>query len=53
MRINKEWHAQNPMQKHPTFNQRVKWYLEHVKHCKCRPIPVKLQMEMKYNGIKF
>jgi hypothetical protein len=47
MKINKQWHINNLMPKHPTFQQKVEWHLEHVKHCACRPIPIKLQEEMK------
>jgi len=51
MKMNKEWHDQNPMPKNPTFDQRVQWHTEHQKHCKCRPIPAKLLEKMKGKGI--
>jgi hypothetical protein len=47
MKINKEWHEKNKMPKKATFEQRVKWHLEHAKHCQCRPVPEKLLAEMK------
>jgi len=53
MSINKEWHLKNKMPKNPTFEQRVKWHLEHQKHCNCRKIDGKLAEEMKAKGIKF
>ncbi len=53
MKINKAWHEKNVMPKNPGFEQRVKWHLEHQKHCTCRPIPGKLAEEMKKKGIKF
>lgn len=53
MKLNKDWHTKNPMPKNPTFQQKVEWHLAHVNHCQCRPIPVKLQMEMKEKGIVF
>ena len=53
MKINKAWHEKNKMPKNPTFDQRVKWHLEHQKNCSCRPIAVKLAEEMKKRGIKF
>ena len=53
MKINKEWHLKNKMPKNPTFEQRVKWHLEHAKNCTCRPIPDKLKEEMKKAKIKF
>lgn len=49
MKINKEWHEKNKMPKNPTFEQRVKWHLEHQKNCNCRPIPQKLLSEMAEN----
>jgi len=51
MKINKEWHLLHRMPKNPTFGQRVKWHLEHVENCQCRPIPAKLLEEMKRKGI--
>jgi hypothetical protein len=53
MKMNKEWHLKNKMPKNATFEQRVKWHLEHMKHCACRPIPAKLAEKMKEKGIKF
>lgn len=48
MKINKEWHEKNKMPKSATFEQRVKWHLEHLKNCSCRrEIPKKLAGEMK------
>lgn len=52
-KLNKEWHLAHPMPKNPTFEQRVKWHLEHQKHCGCRKISGKLAEEMKKRGIKF
>jgi len=52
MKINKEWHEQNPMPKNATFEQRVAWHFEHLKHCSCRrEIPKKLAEEMMKRGI--
>ena len=45
--INREWHLKNKMPKNATFEQRVKWHLEHQKNCSCRPIAGKLAQEMK------
>jgi len=53
MKLNKEWHLAHPMPKNPSFEQRVKWHLEHQKHCGCRKISGKLAEEMKKRGIKF
>lgn len=52
MKINKEWHEKNKMPENATFEERVKWHLEHQKHCKCRPIPDKLLSQMKDKHIK-
>jgi len=53
MKLNKEWHLAHPMPKNPSFEQRVKWHLEHQKHCGCRKITGKLAEEMRKRGIKF
>lgn len=51
MKINKEWHDKNIMPENATFDQRVKWHLEHQKNCGCRPIPAKLLEQMKEKGV--
>jgi hypothetical protein len=51
-KLNKDWHLKHPMPPKATFEQRVKWHLEHVKHCACRPIPEKLLEQMREKGIK-
>ncbi len=35
-----------------TFAQRVKWHLEHAKHCACRPMPAELLERVKAGGIE-
>lgn len=52
MPINKEWHLKHKMPKNPTLEQRIKWHIEHEKHCTCRPIPDKLKAEMENLKIK-
>ncbi len=47
MAINAEWHAKNRMPRNPTLDQRVKWHLEHVRHCSCRPVDADVLEEMK------
>src|SRR3989344_2376062 len=48
MTINKEWHEKNKMPKNASFEERIKWHLEHNKNCSCRPgFPKKLEEEMK------
>jgi hypothetical protein len=51
-KINADWHRQHPMPKNPTIDQRIKWHLEHLKHCQCRTdLPPKLIEEIKKRGI--
>ncbi|HVX92954.1 MAG TPA: hypothetical protein VHA74_02455 [Candidatus Dojkabacteria bacterium] len=47
MKINKEWHLKNRMPKNATLEQRIKWYLEHLKNCKCRDIPENIKKEIE------
>ena len=35
-KANTEWHLANKMPKNATFDQRVEWHREHLKHCACR-----------------
>lgn len=51
-KLNRSWHLKHAMPPKATFEQRVKWHLEHVKHCACRPIPAKLLEQMREKGIK-
>jgi hypothetical protein len=51
MKLNKEWHLAHRMPANATLEQRIKWHLEHAKHCSCREIPVKLKEIMKQRGI--
>jgi len=51
MKLNKQWHEKNKMPKNASFDERVKWHLEHQKNCSCAPIPKKLLEEMKNKGI--
>jgi hypothetical protein len=48
----KKWHDKNRMPKNPTIEQRIKWHLEHEKHCGCRLIPKDLVKEMKKRGLR-
>lgn len=51
MKTNREWHLKHRMPVNATFEQRVKWHLDHQKNCQCRPIPAKLLEEMKKKGL--
>ncbi len=46
-KINKEWHQSHRMPKNATVAQRIEWHMEHAQHCHCRPVPPKLQEEIK------
>ena len=47
MKINKEWHMKNKMPKNPTHEERMKWHIEHAKHCTCREIPDSIRKEIE------
>ena len=49
-KLNRAWHEKNRMPARPTIDQRIRWHLEHRKHCGCRPIPEKLAAAMKARG---
>ena len=52
MPINKTWHLENRIPANATFEERVKWHLDHIKNCTCAPIPKKLAEEMRQKGLK-
>jgi len=52
MALNAAWHNAHPMPKRPTLDQRIEWHRQHARHCACRPIPEKLQAEMKKRGVR-
>jgi len=37
--MNREWHKEHKMPRTVTAKERVKWHLEHVRNCSCRPFP--------------
>lgn len=47
-KINKEWHLANKMLKNATFEQRIKWHIEHKKNCSCYPVSKKLKKKLKH-----
>lgn len=49
--MNTLWHEQHKMPTRATVEQRVRWHLEHAKHCGCRPVPRSVLEEMKKRGI--
>ena len=50
-KINKAWHEKNRMPDRPTMKERIKWHLDHVKNCGCRPIPNTVLEEIRKQGI--
>lgn len=51
-KLNAEWHKKNRMPKNPSFEQRVKWHIEHVQHCACRKPSGVMFEELKKRGVK-
>jgi len=47
MPINREWHEKNRMPKNATDEQRLKWHLEHAKHCDCRPLTKDFEAKLR------
>ena len=50
-RMNKPWHELNKMPTKASLEQRVRWHLEHAKHCGCRPVPSSVIEEMRKRGM--
>ena len=42
MALNAKWHARHVMPRNASDRERLRWHLEHQKHCGCRPIPAGL-----------
>jgi hypothetical protein len=47
MPTNTAWHEKNRMKKNASLDERIKWHLAHQKNCSCRPVPKKIQEEIK------
>ncbi|MHB1133777.1 MAG: putative immunity protein [Chloroflexota bacterium] len=47
MSINTEWHARHRLSDKPTVDQRVKWHIEHARHCACRSVDGELLDELQ------
>jgi hypothetical protein len=50
MTINARWHAKHRMPLRATVDQRIAWHLAHARHCACRPIPPKLEAQIRARG---
>jgi len=46
-KLNKERHQTNKMPMKANIDQKIKWHIEHVAHCKCRPMPDKIRKEIE------
>jgi hypothetical protein len=51
-RINRDWHAANPMPKAATFDQRLAWHVAHARHCGCRDMPNGIRAELVRRGVR-
>jgi hypothetical protein len=49
--LNKAWHEKHKMPAKATLQQRMRWHLQHSKHCGCRPIPAKLAAAMRAKSL--
>lgn len=45
--LNKERHLSNKMLPKATLDQKIKRHIEHVAHCKCRPMPNNIKVEIQ------
>ena len=45
--MNSGWHETHVLAKGASLEERIAWHREHQKRCACRPIPAKLQEQMK------
>lgn len=47
MSINREWHQKHKMPKNPSEEEKIKWHIEHAKHCGCRTMPAWIHQKIK------
>ncbi len=52
MPINAPWHKAHVMPKNAAIAVRIEWHRDHAKRCGCRPVPEKLQAEMRRRKVK-
>lgn len=50
MKINRDWHAEHPMPKNATIEQRLHWHLAHSANCACREMPLSIRKELEARG---
>lgn len=44
VKINAEWHEKNKMSDCVSYDEKMRWRVEHMKHCSCRA-PTERQLE--------
>ncbi len=47
MEINAVWHSKHKLPQDPTLDQRVKWHIEHARHCSCGSADEEILEELK------
>jgi hypothetical protein len=47
VKLNAEWHRAHPMPPKATFEQRVAWHREHMRHCGCRKPPADIAARLE------
>lgn len=47
MNRNVEWHSKNNLPENPTFDQRVRWHIDHARNCPCPPLDGEMLDEIK------
>jgi hypothetical protein len=47
MKRNDEWHSKNKISENPTIDQRVRWHIEHARHCPCHYVDDEILEEVK------
>ncbi len=47
MKRNDEWHSKNKISENPTIDQRVRWHIEHARHCPCQIVDDEILQEVE------
>jgi len=51
-KLNKAWHARNPMPANASLVQRIAWHRAHASACACRPMPAQIAAAIETGGAK-
>ncbi|MCW8965617.1 MAG: hypothetical protein OQK82_02875 [Candidatus Pacearchaeota archaeon] len=46
MKFNAEWHRNNPFPKGGSFEEKLRWHLEHIRCCGCFKFPIELRKDL-------